>query len=57
MDTYTATGIIEGWIPCEDEDKVLEAWQYLHDTRQGYKLQGWFGRTLKSLLDAGIINP
>ncbi len=57
MDTYTATGIAEGWIPCEDEDRVLEAWQYLHDTRIGYQLQGWFGRTLKSLIDAEMITP
>ena len=57
MDAYTATGIAEGWIPCEDEDRVLEAWQYLHDTGIGYQLQGWFGRTLKSLIDAEMITP
>lgn len=55
MDNYTATGIAEGWIPCNDEDRVIEAWQYLHDTGLAYNLQGWFGRTATSLLQAGII--
>ena len=36
-------------------DEVIEAWQYLHDTKLAYKLQGWFGRTAKNLLDAGVI--
>jgi len=55
MDNYTATGIAEGWIPCNDEDRVIEAWQHLHDTGLAYNLQGWFGRTATSLLEAGII--
>jgi len=55
MDDYTAIGIAEGFIPTDDEDKIVEAWQYLHDTRLAYKLQGWFGRTAHSLLNAGII--
>ena len=55
MDNYTATGIAEGWILCNDEDRVIEAWQHLHDTGLAYTLQGWFGRTATSLLQAGII--
>ena len=55
MDNYTATGIAEGWIPCNDEDRVIEAWQHLHDTGLAYNLQGWFGRTATNLLQAGII--
>ena len=55
MDNYTATGIAEGCIPCNDEDRVIEAWQHLHDTGLAYTLQGWFGRTATSLLQAGII--
>ena len=55
MDDYTATGIAEGWIPTDDEDKVVEAWQYLHDTRLAYRPQGWLGRTAQSLLNEGII--
>jgi hypothetical protein len=56
MDSYKAIGIAEGFIECEDEDTIIEAWQYLHDTRIGYGLQGFFGRTLKHLLDEGIIS-
>ncbi len=55
MDNYTATGIAEGWIPCNDEDRVIEAWQHLHDTGLAYKLQGWFGRTAQNLLNQKII--
>jgi len=55
MDNYTATGIAEGWIPCNDEDRVIEAWQHLHDTGLADNLQDWFGRTATSLLQAGII--
>jgi hypothetical protein len=55
MDNYTAAGIAEGWIEA-DEDKQIEAWQYLHDTGLAYQLQGWFGRTAVSLIEQGIIN-
>jgi hypothetical protein len=56
MDSYKAIGIAEGFIECEDEEQVIEAWQYLHDTRIGYGLQGFFGRTLQHLLDEGVIS-
>lgn len=56
MDDYTATGIAEGWIPTDDEDRVVEAWQYLHDTGIAYGLQGWFGRTARELIEQGVIN-
>jgi len=55
MDSYTATGLAEGWIPSDDEDEIIEAWQYLHDTSLAYQLQGWFGRTAQDLLNNGII--
>ena len=55
MNDYTATGIAEGWIPADSEDQVIEAWQYLHDTGLAYELQGWFGRTAQSLLEANVI--
>lgn len=56
MDNYTAVGIAEGFIQAESEEQVLQAWQYLHDTKLGYQLQGFFGRTLNQLIDEGIIN-
>jgi hypothetical protein len=56
MDNYTAVGIAEGFIQADNEEQVIQAWQYLHDTRLGYQLQGYFGRTLNQLLDEGIIS-
>lgn len=55
MNDFTAIGLAEGWIPADSEDQVIEAWQHLHDTGLAYKLQGWFGRTAKSLLEQNII--
>ena len=56
MNSYRATGLAEGWIETSDEDEIIEAWQYLHDTGMAYTLQGWFGRTARSLIQAGIID-
>jgi hypothetical protein len=56
MDTYQAVGLAEGFIEADTEEQVIEAWQYLHDTRIGYGLQGFFGRTLNQLLNEGIIS-
>lgn len=45
---YLASAYAEGF--CEGEnataDQQRDAWQYLHDTKIGYQLQGWYGRTL-----------
>lgn len=57
MSDYEATGIAEGWIPTDSEDKVIEAWQHLHDTGMAYRLQGWFGRMAQRLIESGIITP
>jgi hypothetical protein len=56
MDSYNAVGIAEGFIEAESEEQVIEAWQYLHDTKLGYQLQGFFGRTLNQLLNEGVIS-
>jgi len=55
MTQYEAVGLAEGFIEADSEEQVIEAWQYLHDTRLGYQLQGFFGRTLNQLLEEGII--
>ena len=56
MDTFTATGIAEGWIDCESEEQYLEAWQILVDTGLAWQLQGWFGRTAARLIEEGVIS-
>ena len=55
MDNYQAVGIAEGFIEADGEEQIIQAWQHLHDTKLGYQLQGFFGRTLRQLLDEGII--
>jgi len=52
---YMATGIAEGFEESESEEQTIAAWQYLHDTKLAYQLQGWFGRTATSLIEQGII--
>jgi len=54
MDSFTATGIAEGFIEAESEDQVLEAWQTLIDTGLCWRLQGWFGRTAAQLIEQGL---
>jgi len=56
MTQYEAVGLAEGFIEAESEDQIIQAWQYLHNTRLAYKLQGWFGRTATSLVEEGIIS-
>ena len=53
MDNYTAIGIAEGFIECDDKEKIIEAWQHLIDTGQCWQLQGWFGRTAAYLIEMG----
>ena len=56
MTDFQATGIVEGFLDAQSEEHVLQAWQYLHSTGLAYKLQGWFGRTVTSMIEEGIIN-
>jgi hypothetical protein len=53
-DLYTMVGLAEGFVDGTEEE-VIEAWQYLHDSGHAYKLQGWFGRQAKMLIEEGII--
>lgn len=55
MSDYTAVGIAEGFEPCRDEAQMIEAWQYLVDTGLAWRLQGWFGRRARALIDAGLV--
>ena len=54
IDNYTATGIAEGVIECEDEDTYIKAWQHLIDTGLCWSLQGRFGRTAIELIKKGV---
>lgn len=55
MDSYTATGLAEGFVEAKNDNEIQAAWQKLHDTRLAYSLQGWFGRTAQALIEEGII--
>lgn len=55
MDSYTATGLAEGFIEADSEEQVIEAWQTLVDTGLAWQLQGWFGRTAQQLINDGVI--
>lgn len=54
MDSFTATGIAEGFIEADSEEDEVAAWQHLIDTGLAWRLQGWFGRQAQSLIDQGI---
>ncbi len=57
LDNYLATAYAEGFCEGEgaSEDEILTAWQWLHDTKQAYRLQGWFGRSCQRLIENGLI--
>lgn len=56
MDNYTAVGIAEGFIECNNQEEVVEAWQHLVNTGLAWSLQGWFGRTATNLIKEGLIS-
>ena len=57
MTLYLAVAIAEGFNEGEEasEERQIEAWQFLHDSGAAYKLQGWYGRTARDLINEGII--
>lgn len=57
MDSFTASQYAEGYMDGEGAsmDEQLTAWQWLHDTKQAYKLQGFYGRTASRLIEEGAI--
>ena len=55
MKPVDAVMIAEGVIPSTQEE-LIQAWQMLVDTGMAWKLQGWFGRTARDLIEEGLIN-
>jgi hypothetical protein len=49
--------IVEGVEPAEDETEAIATWQYLIDTGLCWRLQGWYGRTARNLIELGICAP
>ena len=54
MDTFTATMIAEGVEEADSREEMIEAWQHLIDTGTCWRLQGWFGRTARDLIENGL---
>jgi len=54
---YLACAIAEGFCEGENatEQEQHDAWQYIEDNNLAKNLQGFYGRTLYKLKDAGII--
>jgi hypothetical protein len=53
MNAMEAIGIAEGFIETDSEERYVEAWQFLLDTGLVWSLQGYFGRTAVSMIEAG----
>lgn len=56
MDNFTAIGIAEGFVEAESQQQVLEAWSHIGKTGLYKSLQGFFGRTLFSLVEGGYLS-
>ena len=54
MSNYEAVGIAEGFIECDDEERMIEAWQHLITTGLCWRLQGSFGRQAATLIREGV---
>lgn len=55
LDMYHAVMVAEGATEPKSEEEYVAAWQTLVDTGLAWRLQGWFGRTARDLIDAGVI--
>lgn len=56
QDTASAVFIAEG-IVTDEPAAVVAAWQFISDAKTHRSLQGFFGRTVASLLEQGVIIP
>ena len=49
--------IAEGASEPTPDMSYIQAWQFLVDTGEVWKLQGWFGRAASRMIAQGSINP
>jgi hypothetical protein len=56
MTPYSAAAIATGVVEAEDEEELLEAWQFLHDSGLAYQLEGAVGRQAQAMIEEGIID-
>lgn len=56
LDLFTACSICEGFCGGENasREEQIRAWQFIIDTKAYLHLQGFYGRTAKQLIEAGI---
>ena len=54
---FKATMIAEGAEEPTEEMGYIDAWQYLLDSGEGWKLQGFFGRSMMRMISDGTIIP
>ena len=52
-----AVMIAEGAMEPTPDMSFVQAWQYLVDTGQVWKLQGWFGRAAFRMISDGTLDP
>lgn len=57
MNMFKACSIAEGFCGGEDatEEEKQAAWQWLYDQKAYLTLQGWYGRTMRDMLEDGYI--
>lgn len=53
---YSAVMIAEGVEDVETQEDLLMAWSYIGKHELYLQLQGFFGRTLKNLVDSGYLD-
>lgn len=53
---YLATAYAEGFETPPSSKDILLSWAYLIGTGLCWKLQGWFGRNARNLIDNGVIS-
>ena len=53
MTDFEAITIAEGLDDMINEEQYIAAWQHLINTGLCWRLQGWFGRTARRMIDAG----